>query len=227
MDQQVDIQPITMIAVLVPLVLVGVVLALVQLRRASASKGEWAQIGYRPVAGGRRTGLGRQAAHYVRVYRGFEVHYLTDYKAGYGKTEMAVSWVCPLPRPARFGLQVVEAGLADASLGARASRAVSPYRYNWKPRYVERTHIGDPEVDSRFDVFSTDPAAARRLVGDSGLRPVILSLKHVDLTVAQDQVRLEDPFNVNLWGIGGQALVDVHNRIADILTRASAETQAA
>ena len=112
----------------------------------------------------------------MRIYQGFEVHYLTNYKAGYGKTEMAVSWVCRLPRSARFGLQMVEADLADASLGARASRGLSSYQYNLQPRDAERIHLSDPDFDARFAVFATDQPAAHSFLTDPGRRPVLVSL---------------------------------------------------
>lgn len=42
----------------------------------------------------------------------------------------------------------------------------------------------------------------------------MLSLKYVDLTVAESETRLEYPFYANQWDINGQALVNVHNNIA-------------
>lgn len=88
MDQQLGIQPSTLGIVLLLFLVVGVGFALIQLRRASARKGAWVHLGYRPFAGGKRLGLGHQAAHHVRTYQGFEVHYLTWHKAGFGKTEV-------------------------------------------------------------------------------------------------------------------------------------------
>lgn len=227
MDGLLDIKPTTVITLLGLFLLLGVLLILLQLRKASSSKKQWAQLGYRPVAGGSRSGLGRHAAHYVRSCQSFEVHYVTSYKAGYGKTEMAVSWICPLPASSLFELQVVEAELAAASLGARVSKALNRYKYNWQPLVTERIHINDKQLDRRFAVFGIDQAAADSLLSDPDLRSILLSLSHVDLTVAQDQVRFQDPFNVNLWGLSGRALVDLHNKIAEILVRTAAATQAA
>ncbi len=222
-----EIQGMAVMGVLVVFLLAGAAFALIQLRRASSSRGPWAALCYRPVAGGTRTGMARQTSHSVRNYRGFEVHYLTHYKVGFGKTQMAVSWVCPLASPARFGLQVVEAGLADASPSARVSRTLSPYKYDWQARYAERIQIGDQELDARFAFVCNDQAAARGLLASPDLRPVLLSLRHVDLTLSKGDVRFEDPFNVNLWGLSGDALAEAHNRIADVLTQVAAAARAA
>lgn len=122
---------------------------------------------------------------------------------------------------------MVEAALADASLGARVCRSLSPHQYNRQSRYAERIRIGDPELDSRLADLCNGPAAARRFLANPSLRPVLLSLKHVDLTVSRDGVRFQGAFSANVWGLSAQALVDLHNQAAHILARAAAAMQAA
>ncbi len=214
--------PLMIVILLMGVMMVfGIVIVIVRLRGASAAGGQWAQLGYRPVAGDTRVGLGRQTTHLVRDYIGYQVHYLSSHKAGFGKMQMSVSWVCPLTEAAQFGLQVVEAGLADDSVGAKVSKAIDRYKYNWQPRFTQSLTTGDPQFDSRFAIFGTHPDKALRLLQDPAVREAILSLKHVDLTVAESEARFEDPFFVNQWNLSGKDLVDVHNQIAMIITRAA------
>jgi hypothetical protein len=194
-----------------------------RLRSVGAARRHWSALGYREVAQSKRGG---RSAHFVRDYNGFEVHYFTKYKATPGKIEMTVFWSCPLPGPAQFGSQVIEAGLADKSLLGRVSDALDRTKYNWEPLFTERIETGDAQLDERFAILGTDLEAARRWLLDPSLKAAILSLKHVDLTVSSGEVRFEDPFSANQLRVNGQALVAVHNRIAEILTRtAVAATQ--
>lgn len=189
-------------------------------RSRSGGGGNWAwnQLGYRSM-GATRYGPGKVSTHYVRTYNDVEVHYLMYVKAGFGKSEYASAWVCPLPGPARFGLQVVEAGIADPSLGARASRAMSSTKYNWEHKFTAGVQTGDAELDERFAIFGTDADAARRFLAEPTVRTILLGLKHVDLTLAESEVRLDDPFLANAWGLDGQPLVDIHNQVAELLAR--------
>ena len=204
-------------------IIVLIVLARLLIRKSRGGGGgnwAWQQLGYRSM-GATRYGPGKVSTHYVRTYSDREVHYVMDVKAGFGKSEYASAWICPLPAPARFGLQVIEAGIADPSLGARASRALDPHKYGWEQAFSERIHTGDGELDGRFAIFGTDTAAARQFLTEPTVRATLLGLKHVDLGVAESEARLDDPFLANSWGLDGQPLVDVHNQVAELLTRAA------
>jgi hypothetical protein len=191
-------------------------------RSRSGGGGNWAwnQLGYRSM-GSTRYGPGKVSTHYVRTHSGIEVHYLMRIKAGFGKSEYASAWVCPLPAPARFGLQVIEAGIADPSLGARVSRAMDSTKYNWEQKFTESVQTGDAKLDERFAIFGTDADAARRFLAEPMVQATLLGLKHVDLTLAESEARLDDPFLANSWGLDGQPLVDVHNQVAELLARAA------
>ncbi len=221
-----DQQTLLLIGSVVIMLAMGGLAALIGiLRWVSMSKGStrvWDEMGYRPGEGGHSVGLGRSSAHFVRYYNGWDVHYLTLHKqAGLGRTQMVHTWVCPLPAPARCGLQVVERDIADTSLGARAAKAVSSYKYGWEQQYDQSVQTGDRGLDGRFAIFASDPEFARQLLLEPTVREALLSLKHVDLTLAGSQVRFDDPFMVNLWRKTGQGLADVHNRIAGIITWAA------
>lgn len=218
---------VIMIGGIVLMVGVGGIIALFTLARFLISRsrsggGNWAwkQLGYRSV-GATRYGAGKMSTHYVRNHGGFEVHYLMRIKSGFGKSNYASAWVCPLPAPARFGLQVIEAGIVDPSLGARVSRALDSSKYNWEQKFPERVQTGDAKLDQRFAILGTDADAARRFLAEPTVRASLLELKHVDLTLAEAEARLEDPFLANLWGLDGQPLVDIHNQVAELLTRAA------
>jgi hypothetical protein len=220
-----DQQALIMVGTVALMLCLGGLAALVAiLRITSASRGSkqaWNTLGYQPGEGGRGMGLGRASAHYVRNYSGFEIHYLTSHKqASVRRTQMMHTWLCELPQPARFGLQVVEAGIADASLGARAARAVGSYKYGWERQFDQSVETGDAKLDRRFAIFSSHPDAASHLLAEPGMRDALLSLKHVDLTVAGSKARFDDPFMVNLWRKTGQGLAEIHNQIAEIVTRA-------
>lgn len=201
-------------------IVVLITLARFLVGRSRNGGGNWAwnQLGYRSM-GATRYGRGNVSTHYVRTYNDVEVHYLMDIKAGFGKSEYASAWVCPLPGPTRLGLQVVEAGIADPSLGARASRASSPTKYNWEQKFTEGVQTGDTELDKRFAIVGTDADASRRFLAEPTVRTTLLGLKHVDLTMAESEVRLDDPFLANTWGLDGQPLVDLHNQVAELLVR--------
>jgi hypothetical protein len=164
---------------------------------------------------------GKVSTHYVRTYGDHEVHYVMDVKSGLGKSEYACAWICPLPAPARFGLQVIEAGIADSSAGDRVSGALDSHKYDWEQEFAERIQTDDAELDGRFVIFGTDVVAARRFLAEPTVRTALLGLKHVDLTLAESEARLDDPFLANSWGLDGQPLVDVHNQIAELLTQAA------
>jgi hypothetical protein len=116
---------------------------------------------------------------------------------------------------------VVEAGIADPSLGARASRAVSSTKYKWEQRFPEGVQTGDAQLDERFAIFGTEADAARRFLAEPTVRTALLGLKHVDLTLTESEARLDDPFLTNSWGLNGQPLVDVHKQVAELLARAA------
>lgn len=206
----------------------GIIIALIVLahfliRRSRGRAGgnwAWRQLGYRSM-GATKYGPGKVSSHYARTYNGFEVHYVMDIKAGFRQTQYTSAWVCPLPAPARIGLQVIEAGIADASLGACVSRTLDAHKYGWEQEFAERIQTGDAELDRRFAIFGTDADAARRFLTEPRVRATLLRLKHVDLTMAESETRLDDPFLANSWGLDGQPLVDVHNQIAELLTRAA------
>jgi hypothetical protein len=206
----------------------GIIVSLIVLSRSlagrtvgRAGKGNWAweQLGYRSV-GATRYGRGSVSTHFVRSYKGLEIQNLMYIKAGFGKTQQASAWVCSLSDPVKFGLQVIEAGIADPSLGARVSRAVDPYKYGWEQKFPEKIVIGDSELDQRFAILGTNTDAARRFLTEPAVRAMLLELKHVDMTLAESEVRFDDPFLVNVWGLDGQPLVDIHNQVSDLLVQA-------
>lgn len=189
-------------------------------RRGARGNWAWQQLGYRSM-GATRYGRGKVSTHYARTYSDRKVHYMMNVKSGFGKSEYASAWICPLPAPARFGLQVIEAGIADPSAGARMSRAFDSHKYGWQQEFPERIHTGDAELDERFAIFGTDANAAQRFLTQPTVRATLLGLKHADLKVAESETRLDDPFLANSWGLDGQPLVDVHNQVAELLTQAA------
>lgn len=189
-------------------------------RRGASGNWAWQQLGYRSM-GATRYGRGKVSTHYARTYDGREVHYMMNVKSGFGKSEYASAWICPLPAPVRFGLQVIEAGIADPSAGARVSRALDSHKYGWQQEFTERIHTGDAKLDERFAILGTDANTAQRFLTQPAVRATLLGLKHVDLTVAKSETRLDDPFLVNSRGLDGQPLVDVHNQVAELLTQAA------
>lgn len=214
-----------MSSVYLMLVIVGIFAMIVVARvmsakaRQGSTRGNTAfqQLGYRSM-GAKKYGPGRVSTHYVRTYGGHELHYVMDIKSGLRKSEYASAWICPLPESNGLNLQVIEAGLADDSLVAQVSNALDAHKYNWEQQFAERIQTGDAELDKRFAVFGTDAAAARGFLAVQVVRDNLLGLKHVDLTLTESEARLDDPFLTNVWGLDGQPLVDVHNRVADLLT---------
>jgi hypothetical protein len=230
----VDDTQIIMVGGIALMVGLGVIVVLITLARMLAARsrggggGNWAwnQLGYRSM-GATRYGPGRMSTHYARTYGAIEVHYLMDIRSRIGKSEYASAWACPLPAPARFGLQIVEAGIADSSLGARVSRRLDSSKYNWEQKFAEGIQTGDAELDGRFAVLGTDADAAQRLLAEPVVRETLLGLKHVDLMLAGSEVRLDDPFLANSWGLDGQPLVDLHNQVAELLARTAGAADAA
>ena len=97
---------------------------------------------------------------------------------------------------------------------------MSSTKYNWEQKFTEGVQTGDAELDERFAIFGTDADAARRFLAEPTVRTILLGLKHVDLTLVESEVRLDDPFLANAWGLDGQLLVDVHSQVAELLARA-------
>jgi hypothetical protein len=221
MDMQIPSQLMIIIAIMGLMVLIGIVIIIIRMRSAMGARNIWAQLGYHPIAGDTRVALGKQTSHFVRDYKGVQIHYLSSHKSGFGKMQMSVSWVCSLPQETQNGFQVVEASLAEDSTMARVSRSLDRYKYNWQPRFTQRMQTGDTQFDSRFAIFGSHPEKSLLALTDPAMREALLSLKHVDLSVAGSEARFEDPFYVNQWNLSGSALGEVHNKIAFILARVS------
>ena len=210
------------------LVIVGIFVMIMVARVMSARSREgsargnpaFQQLGYRSM-GAKKYGRGRVSTHYVRTVDGHEVHYVMDIKSGLRKSEYASAWICPLTSSSDLNLQVVEAGIADDSLVARVSNAVDSHKYDWKQEFAERIRTGDAELDKRFAMFGSDKTAVKDFLTVSAVRENLLGLKHVDLTLTEAEARLDDPFLINVWGLDGQPLVDVHNQVAELLTSAA------
>jgi hypothetical protein len=197
----------------------------------------WAQLGYKSAEGARQISMFRESIHQIRVYNNLELHYSTSRKAGF-VSKFSESWVCRLQTPARFGLQIVEkqgASKPDRTITSEASqthsfgssigRAARSFAwYNWKQHFTGQLNAGDLELDTRFAIFGTDVNAARTLLSNPTVRNALLSLKHVDLSIADTEVRFEDPFKANFMWIRGvtiQDLTNIHNQIAEIVTLAA------
>jgi len=206
---------------------------------APIAREHWAKLGYRPAEGARQISMFRESNHQIRDYNNWELHYTTSRKAGL-VSKFSESWVCRLPSPARFGLQMVEKNEASQpdrtvnrdksqthSFGSSMGRGVRSFAwYNWKQHFTERLDIGDSELDSRFAIFGTDVNAARDLLSNPTVRNALLLLRHVDFSVAGDEVRFEDPFKNNYMWIRGATIEDlanVHNQIAEVVTLAASE----
>jgi len=207
---------------------VGGILALIvfarlfiRLTRRESKNEAWQQLGYRS-QGATRYGRGRVGTHYMRTVSGHEIHYRMHVKSGFGKTQSSAYWACAIPAPTHFGLQVIEAGIADPSLGAKTSQALDPHKYNWEPRFKDPLLVGDNALDKRFDIRGEDVESIKQFLLANDIGPVLLGLPHVDLTVADGEVRFEDPSLANVWGKDGQPLVEVHDQVAQILITAVA-----
>jgi hypothetical protein len=200
----------------------------------------WAKLGYRSAEGARQISMFRESIHQIRDYSNWEVHYTTSRKAGL-VSKFSESWVCRLPSPTRFGLQVIEKNQGAKpdrtiskgetqihSHGSSIGRGIRSFAwYNWKQYFTERFETGDSELDSRFAIFGTDANAAHALLSNPTMRDALLSLRHVDFSVAGDEVRFEDPFKSNYMWIRGATIEDlagIHNQIADVVTLAASET---
>jgi len=207
---------------LVPVVLfiaVGLLFAFIRFRSASATMGQrndLLNMGYTPLKEGKE-GKAR-VAHYVRRHNGHEIHFISSSEVQPGKVIVDVTWVCSLAGDVPFGLQIIEAGLADKSLVGRVSDAFDRRRYNWEALFSEKVKTGDSRLDSRFVMLSDQPERALPALTTPSLTTSLLELKHVDLKMSPGEIRFQDPFYQNLWGLSGQKLVAKHQQIADILT---------
>jgi hypothetical protein len=206
---------------------------------APKAKEHWARLGYRSAEGARQISMFRESIHQIRDYKNWEVHYTTSRKVGL-MSKFSESWVCQLPSPVRFGLQVIEKNEASKpdrtmskgetkthSYGSSMGRGARSFAwYNWKQYFTERFETGDSELDSRFAIFGTDVNAARALLSNPITRDALLSLRHVDFSVAGDEVRFEDPFKSNYMWVRGATIEDlanIHNQIAEVVTLAASE----
>ncbi|KAA3644253.1 MAG: hypothetical protein DWQ07_19290 [Chloroflexi bacterium] len=191
----------------------------IRLSRRESKNAAWQQLGYRS-QGATRYGRGSVGTHYVRTYSGHEIHYRMHVKSSFGKSQSSAYWTCEIPVPSSFGLQVIEAGIADSSLAAKASRALDRHTYDWKAHFDTPIETGDAALDNRFTILGTDAGAAQQFLLGVDIGPVLLALPHVDLTVANSEARFDDTFLANVWGKDGTPLVEIHDQIAQILTKA-------
>lgn len=209
---------------------------------APAARKHSAELGYKPAHGSRQISMFRQSDHQIREYGGWEILFATSRKTGI-VSKFSESWVCQLPTPVQFGLQVIEKSEAPKpgktkkmnasqshSFGSSMGRGSRGFAwYSWKQHFSERLDTGDPALDSRFAVFGTDLNAIRILLTNPNMRQALLALKHIDLSAFDSEVRFDDPFKDNtLWNRVAtiEDLQRIHNQIADVLTlTADAVTQ--
>jgi len=173
--------------------------------------------------------------HMIRNFHGIPVHNVQEYKTETGLTGSTTSssygWSVPLPQQPRILLQIAEKSLRGFRKGL--NEAFSNSERCWNQQYQHEVQTGDPEFDSRFNVYSDNPAAAYQALGAPGLKPLLLQCTEVDLTVYPDQIRIADPSQKNITAVmggmvGGMALatnpakmmelaIPIHDHMAQLL----------
>ena len=182
------------------------------------------------------TGGGLQT-HYVRNFHGLTIHNITRHgsetRNGQSVYVMSNKWEAPLSRPPRLGIHI-----ADKRLGAfgvnLAREVLMNTRRNWSPAHPHPVTTGIPDIDSRFAIFATDPAAAAALFHQNpSLASLLGGWAELDVAITRDLAYFADPEQKNMTAamggtIGSMAVgfdygkrlemaIPVHDRVAELL----------
>jgi hypothetical protein len=174
------------------------------------------QTGFR-VVGAQQADLGEQARlaltaigqeggttgqEWVRDCGGVEVRHFFKRVQQNGTNYYWCRWSSKLAHQPRILLQVVERRLVGAM--AKIDNFVESKSYEWQQELPHRVTLADPELERRFLVYASEPAAAAQVLQSQGVKDMLLASKHVDLDVTADGVKLSDPFRDNIMAaLGG------------------------
>jgi hypothetical protein len=207
------------------------------------------QTGFR-VVGAEQAELGQQAQlaltaiaqeggaagqEWIRDCAGVEVRHFFKRVQQNGTNYYWCRWSSKLAQQPRIALQVVERRLVGTM--AKIDNFVESKSYQWQQALPHQVTLADAELERRFLVYASEPAAAAQVLQSQDVKDMLLACKHVDLDVSADGVRLSDPFRDNIMAaLGGssgllmagydpktmtQAIQTVHERSCWLVARLS------
>jgi len=150
---------------------------------------------------------GPEGQEWVRDCGGVEVRHFFRAVTKNNQTYYWCRWTAPLPRPPRFGLQIVDRRLVGAV--GKLDNFVENRSYEWKKQFPHVVQVGDPELDARFLFLGDNPELLVRALRTAGLREMLLACTQVDIWTDAKSVNFSDPFRENLKAAygGGMGLL--------------------
>jgi hypothetical protein len=180
---------------------------------------------------------GALQTHYVRNFHGLTIHNISrqgsEVRDGRNVYVVSNRWEAPLSRPPRLGIHIADKRLG--AFGANLAREVlTNTRRHWSPAHPHPVTTGIAELDGRFAIFATDPAAAAALFHQNpSLASLLGGWAELDVAVTGDRAYFADPEQKNMMAamggtIGSMAVgfdygkrlemaIPVHDRVAELL----------
>lgn len=137
----------------------------------------------------------------VRPYQGLEVNWEHESWREAGYRVYKQAWWAPAPWPINAPFHLTDRRTLHPKLAPGQTSS-------WRPAFDRMVPIGDPELDQRFALFTpVDESRIRAILQNGQLRSALLQCAYVDLQVTPQGARFSDPRDENgtamLGGVDG------------------------